>query len=532
MAGVVSAGHAQTAEAGRIVLQAGGNAFDAAVAATFMACVVEPTLTSLGGGGFLLAHSNDGKDTLFDFFTQTPSQAPSDRPSRWPNCQQPDFYPIEANFGDAIQEFHIGLGSIAVPGVFAGLLAVHKKLGRLPLSVVVEPAVNRARAGVVVTEFQAYCYQLLEPILIATAGVRAIYAPLGARLKAGDHLQMPEFAGTLEHLASLGNEKALRAFYEGEIAQKTVKDCQENGGFLRLEDFQQYEVIERSPLSASYRGVQLITNPPPSAGGSLIAFCLELLDKFDLEQMAFGSQAHLSLLSQAMRWTNEARRSHLNNSLFSPDIAKEFLSADLIKKYAQPLASLTSQPANRWGSTTHISVLDDEGNAASITTSNGEGSSYVVPGTQIMMNNMLGEEDLNPNGFNQWPANRRMSSMMAPTMILKEGKPQLVLGSGGSNRIRTAILQVISNVVDFKMPLIRAVEASRIHWENGVFHLEPGLKCEANAAELAKLGTDRILLWQQSNMFFGGVHSVGISQGELQGAGDPRRSGAVAQVSE
>ncbi len=528
MAGVVSAGHEQTAEAGRIILQAGGNAFDAAVAATFMACVVEPTLTSLGGGGFLLAHRNDGKNTLFDFFTQTPG----DRTSKWPNCQQPDFYPIEANFGDAIQEFHIGLASIAVPGVFAGLLTVHKKLGRLPLSVVVEPAVNCARSGVIVTPFQAYCYQLLEPILIATAGAREIYAPQGERLKKGDRLQMPAFADTLEHLASLGDEKALQAFYEGEIAQKTVQDSQENGGFVKLEDFKKYEVIERSPLSINYRGIQITTNPPPSAGGALIAFCLELLDKFDLEQMEFGSQEHLSLLSQAMRWTNEARRSHLDNSLFSSNVTREFLSSNLIKKYAQPLESLAAQCINRWGSTTHISVLDDEGNAASITTSNGEGSSYVVPGTQIMMNNMLGEEDLNPHGFNQWPTNRRMSSMMAPTMILKGEKPQLVLGSGGSNRIRTAILQVISNVVDFQMPLDQAVEASRIHWENGVFHLEPGLECEANAAELAQLGTDRILRWQQSNMFFGGVHSVGIDEkGDLQGAGDPRRSGAVAKVS-
>ncbi len=192
------------------------------------------------------------------------------------------------------------------------------------------------------------------------------------------------------------------------------------------------------------------------------------------------------------------------------------------------------QGVNRWGSTTHISVIDDEGNAASVTTSNGEGASYVIPGTQIMMNNMLGEEDLNPHGFNQWPVNQRMSSMMAPTMILQAGKPQLVLGSGGSNRIRTAILQVISNILDFGMPLAAAVEAPRIHWEEGVFHLEPGLTDSAAATGLwasDQQGTDRVLQWQQSNMFFGGVHTVGVgAAGGLQGAGDPRRSGAVAQA--
>ncbi len=526
MAGVVSAGHEKTAEAGQAILQAGGNAFDAAVAAVFAACVVEPTLTSLGGGGFLLAHKaadagGAGENVLFDFFTQTPG--------RREDCKKPDFYPIEADFGDSIQEFHVGMGSIAVPGVFAGLLSVHKRLGRLPLKVVAEPAVKLARGGVTVTEFQGYCYQLLEPILLGTARSRKIYAPGGTRLQAGEQIQMSEFADTLEYLAGLGNEAALRVFYEGEIAEQMVRDCQEGGGYLSLADLKGYEVIERSPLSINYRGVQMLTNPPPSAGGALIAFCLELLDRFDLSEMEHGSAEHLTLLSQAMRWTNEARRDHLDGRLFEGAIAQTFTASDLIDKYAGLLTEIMSNQLNRWGSTTHLSVMDDEGNAASVTTSNGEGSSYVIPGTQIMLNNMLGEEDLNPLGFNQWPCNQRMSSMMTPTMILKDNKPQLALGSGGSNRIRTAILQVISNIVDFGMPLKLAVESPRIHWESGAFHLEPGyLAAAVEGAEAEFLGTDRVVHWQQSNMFFGGVHSVGLeADGRLTGAGDPRRSGAV-----
>ncbi|NEZ54867.1 gamma-glutamyltransferase, partial [Adonisia turfae] len=175
---------------------------------------------------------------------------------------------------------------------------------------------------------------------------------------------------------------------------------------------------------------------------------------------------------------------------------------------------------------THLSVIDDEGNAASVTTSNGEGSSYVLPGTGIMVNNMLGEEDLNPHGFHQWTPDQRMSSMMAPTMVLRDGHPYLVLGSGGSNRIRTAILQVISNLVDFQMPLEAAVAAPRIHWENDVFHLEPGF----NQALLTPIiGDAKPLWWQAQNMFFGGVHAVGLDEnGVLHGAGDSRRSGAVA----
>ncbi len=527
MAGVIAAGHERTAEAGREILLAGGNAFDGAIAALLTACVAEATLTSLGGGGFLLAHTAHGQNTLFDFFTQTPG--------RRDHCSGPDFYPIEANFGDTVQEFHVGKASMAVPGLLAGALHVHKQLGRLPLKMVAEPAIICARQGLTVSPFQGYCYELLDTILMATAGARQMFAPKGERLKAGDTLHLPKFADTLEYLAGLGDEGARRAFYEGEIAQQIVRDCQAGdehlGGYLTMADFQAYQVIERSPLSVNYRGVQLLTNPPPSAGGALIAFCLELLDRFDLKAMTFGSVEHLTLLAQAMRWTNVARRSHLDTALFDPDIAQKFVDADLIDNYVEPLKTLISSGLNRWGSTTHISVMDDEGNAASVTSSNGEGSSYVVPGTQIMMNNMLGEEDLNPHGFNQWPLGQRMSSMMAPTMILKDGKPQLVLGSGGSNRIRTAILQVISNVLDFEMPLKQAVEAPRIHWENGMFHLEPGL--EANIAKSDMPGTEQVVEWQHSNMFFGGVHSViSTTAGSnlLEGAGDSRRSGAVANA--
>ena len=528
MAGVVAAGHEKTAEAGREILHSGGNAFDSAVGALLMACVAEATLTSLGGGGFLLAHTANGENTLFDFFTQTPSSRE--------HCANPDFYPIEANFGDTVQEFHIGKASVAVPGLLAGALSVHKKLGRLPLKVVAEPAIACARSGLTVTNFQGYCYELLDSILMATAASRQMFAPSGSRLQTGGHFHLPQFADTLEYLAGLGDEEALRAFYEGDIAQQVVRDCAD-GGYLRLEDFRNYRVIERVPLSINYRGVQLLTNPPPSAGGSLIAFCLELMDRFELGEMTFGSAEHLTLLSQAMRWTNVARRSHLDGALFDPDIAEKFVAADLVDKYAAPIEEIISTGVNRWGSTTHISVMDDEGNAASVTSSNGEGSSYVIPGTQIMMNNMLGEEDLNPHGFNQWPLNRRMSSMMAPTMILNKGKPQLVLGSGGSNRIRSAILQVISNILDFGMPLAEAVKSPRIHWENGVLHAEPGLSGLPPVSET--LGTQQVVQWQQPNMFFGGVHTVGLSTSEtplsskqsalIEGAGDPRRSGAIGK---
>ena len=511
MGGVVAAGHEKTTAAAVEMLEQGGNAFDAAVAGVLASCVAESVLTSLAGGGFLLAHTAVGEHVLFDFFTQTPAHKALEHPL--------DFYPICADFGDTVQEFHIGLGSVAVPGVLKGLVHVHRRLGRLCLSAVTAPAIRLARQGVVVSDFFAYVYGVLKPILLATAGTRAIYAPKGQLLKAGEKLYMPAFADALERLVHQGAE----SFWQEMATQIT----QTQGGYLTLNDFEHYRVVERQPLCLDYHDVQLLTNPPPSAGGGLIACSLALLADCGLGD--FGSPDHLRSLSQVMRFTNMARRDGYDTQIHQPDVAKEFLSAAHLGQYRQDLGSaiafLTST-ANKLGSTTHLSVIDNDGNAASVTTSNGEGSSYVLPGMGIMANNMLGEEDLNPLGFHQWTPNQRMSSMMAPTMVLRDGRPYLVLGSGGSNRIRTAILQVISNLVDFSMPLEAAVAAPRIHWENDIFHLEPGFE---QAGLDSIIGPAKPVLWQAKNMFFGGVHAVGLdSAGRLHGAGDSRRSGAVA----
>jgi len=510
--GVVAAGHALTAEAGAEILRQGGNAFDAAIASVMTAWVTESVLSSAGGGGFLLAHTAGGQNCLFDFFTQTPGSRQLSQP--------PDFYPINANFGDTVQEFHIGLGAIAVPGAIAGLLHVHQRLGRLPLAVIAEPAIHHAKQGVTVNPFIAYVFQVLEPILTATPATKDLYTQNGQLLTAGDVIKMPDLAATLTQLV----EQGLGTFYEGAIAQRIAQDCQAAGGYITLKDMQQYRVIERKPLTLQYRDATFLTNPPPSSGGTLIGFALKLLEQVDLPEVASGSMAHLRYLAQAMALTNEARRDGYDRRLYEENVAESFLADSHLQSYQNRM----QQAVNKLGSTTQVSVIDGEGNAASVTTSNGEGSSYIIPGTAIMLNNMLGEEDLHPQGFHQWATDQRISSMMAPTIILKNGKPELVLGSGGSNRIRTAILQIISNVLDFGMPLSEAITAPRIHWERGVLHCEPGYGIAA-LQQAQPEGTTEIVPWQQQNMFFGGVHAVAVDeQGELHGAGDDRRGGAVA----
>lgn len=510
--GVVAAGHPQTAEAGAAMLQQGGNAFDAVVAAALTACVTESALISLGGGGFLLAHTAGGEQRLFDFFSQTPRSCQSSHPL--------DFYPIQADFGDAVQEFHVGLGSIAVPGVLAGLVQVHRRLGRLPLEAVAEPALHWAIQGTLMQPFPAYLLSILAPILTANPTTRAIYAPNGPLLATGDRLVMSGFAQTLKTLIKTGPE----AFYQGDLADQIVHDCQTQGGYLTRADLQHYRVIERSPLTVHYRDTTLLTNPPPSSGGTLIAFALQLLAQVAVGQLQHGSPEHTQLLIEVMRLTNQARRDGYDAQLYTPDIAQRFLADAHLAPYLEQLHSRE----NKWGSTTHISVLDGEGNAASMTGSNGEGSTYVIPGTDIMLNNMLGEEDLNPEGFHQWRPNQRMSSMMAPTILLRDGRPWLVLGSGGSNRIRTAILQVISNLVDFGLDLEAAIAAPRLHWEQGRFHAEPGYDRQELARHDLEQAYDCIW-WQQPNMYFGGVHAVEMDPtGALSGAGDSRRGGSVA----
>ncbi|MBF2034689.1 MAG: gamma-glutamyltransferase [Leptolyngbyaceae cyanobacterium T60_A2020_046] len=509
--GVVAAGHTLTAEAGALMLHQGGNAFDAAIAAVMTAWVTESMLTSAGGGGFLLAHTAAGESCLFDFFTQTPRHNTIPR--------SPDFYPVEVNFGDTVQEFHIGMGSMAVPGCLAGLFHIHQRLGRLPLAAIAEPAIYHARHGVRLNPFMDYCLTLLKPILLATESARSIYAPQGTLLTAGDTLRMPALADTLERLIHDGAE----SFYEGAIAQHIARDCEHQGGYLTMADFTHYRVIERCALQVPYHDTVIVTNPPPSSGGALIAFTLKLLDAVPLAQMGHGSEAHLATLAEAMALTNEARRDGYDRRLYEAGVAEAFLATDHLAPYQAAL----QQGVNKWGSTTHVSVLDAEGNAASVTTSNGEGSAYCIPHTDIMVNNMLGEEDLHPHGFHRWQPNQRISSMMAPTIVLQGGKPRLVLGSGGSNRIRTAILQVISNVLDFEMAIADAVAAPRIHWERGTLHLEPGYDCDA--AETSRQShTETIVHWQQPSMFFGGVHGVAADDGTLQGAGDHRRGGAIA----
>jgi len=255
-------------------------------------------------------------------------------------------------------------------------------------------------------------------------------------------------------------------------------------------------------LELTYRGTRLLSNPPPSSGGILIAFALKLLEKFDLGGFSAQTAPYLSLLSGIMDATNKARiEAHLGDANH-PD-GEILLDSGFVARYVEEVHG--HPPSSR--GTTHISIIDKDGNMASLTASNGEGCGAVLPVSGFMLNNMLGEEDLNPRGFHLWPEDRRMTSMMAPTaLFLPDGGGKAVLGSGGSKRIRTALLQVIVNLTDFGMPIEKAVECPRIHREGECLSVEGGLDPAEAAALVRRFPGSR--LWDGLNLYFGGAHSA------------------------
>ncbi len=507
--GVAASGSPEVSQAAVEILEAGGNAFDAALAALCVATVAEPLLASLGGGGFLLAMPDSGTPLVYDFFCQTPAQ-------RKPE-EDLDFYPIMADFGAALQEFHVGMGSMAVPGVVAGIFEIHRDLGRMPMGDIMAPVMELARTGVVVNSFNHYIIRILQPILEATADSFSMYqspASPGQLIRQGERLVNPDAVATLEALARTGPD----LFYRGDWAEQLLRDCAQNGGQLSAGDLAGYRVIRREPVRFRYRDAECFINPPPSTGGCLVTFGLKLLSDWLPGDAKFGSPEHMMGLLRSLRAANLARDRHDADSGL-----EALLDEEVVKRWRKGLEehSMFSR------GTTHISVADRQGNLASLTVSNGEGCSYVLPGTGIMLNNMLGEQDLNPRGFHRWKEGCRLASMMSPAVAERADGSRLALGSGGSNRIRSAITQVFSNLLDFNMSLGQAVSAPRIHLEDELLSIEAGYNQPTMQALESAVPKNHD--WAEKNLFFGGVHVVS-SRGDsyFSGAGDPRRGGTVA----
>jgi gamma-glutamyltranspeptidase/glutathione hydrolase len=499
MRGVVAAGHQLTAEAGAAVLREGGNAVDAAVAAVLASFAVESPLTGFGAGGYMMVH-RDGETTLVDFFVAAPGLDGIER--------RAELVPVPVHFdAETEQTFYVGPASCGVPGTAAGLVQVLERFGSAPLAELAGAGIRLAREGAPVNRQQAYILEILAPIHERLPGTRELYAPGGNRLREGDVFRFPELAEALERFAAEGAEP----FYRGELAATLSEFVLAGGGTLAPGDLAAYAPVERKPIRAPFRGAEVLTNAPPSSGGILIAYALGLLERL-------GERSGPEQLVAAMDATNRLRGMEFAEALYEEGIETSFLDP----------AGLDLAAGDLLGSTTHISVLDGDGACASVTCSNGSGSGVLVPGTGVILNNMLGEEDLNPLGFHRIAPGRRVPSMMAPTIVLRDGEVELGVGSAGSNRIRSAILQTVVRAVEQGMPVAAAVEAPRLHFEAGLLQAEPGIDEEA-LARLEAAGVP-VARRPQINLFFGGVQAVACDRetGALSGGGDPRRGGAVA----
>jgi gamma-glutamyltranspeptidase / glutathione hydrolase len=471
--GAIAAGHPLTAEAGARALRAGGSAVDACVAAAFVSWVCESPLTGPGGGGFMLVHETEtGTTSVLDAFVSVPrATASSD-----------ELLELAVDFdGDTQQVFRTGAAAVAVPGMALGLEAAHRRWGRLGWRELVAPAAALAREGFDLTAMQGYLHRILDALLRHSPEGDAMYGNSGRPYTTGERFALPELAGTLDRL---GREGA-RALYDGDLAGRIAEHVGRGGGALSLEDLAEYTVAEREPVTTMYRDHEFRSNPPPSSGGVLIALGLQALGEREPTPGA---------IAEAQEAQDAAR---------DPTFARALYSGEAIQLLK---------------GTTHISVVDKDGNAASLSASLGSGSGVVVPGTGIHLNNMLGELDL----IGASRPGERLTSMMAPSIVLSDGKPRLVLGSAGSARLRGAILQVTANVVAHGLDVAAAVEAPRVHAESGVVH------CEDPAAgdELEAEGR-AVVRWKDRNLFFGGVSAVEVRRdGTAAAAGDPRRGGA------
>lgn len=479
----VAAGHDVTAAAAAQVLAAGGNAFDAAVAAGFASAVAEPVLSSLGGGGFLLARTAAGDEVCFDFFVDAPGRGID-------AGVLPQLASVELRFGGTTQVFHVGHGSVAVPGCLAGYLHVHDRLGRSPLDEVVAPAVRAAERGVVLGAGQVAVVHLVEDILTATATGRDRFRPGGQPLRDDAVVADPQLG---ELLARIG-AGTVRGFDDPSLAADIERANRDGGGVLTAADLAAYRVYERDPLRLRYRDATLTGNPPPSSGASMIGRALAA-------------------------------------AAAAPAIAVD--DPDRLVRLAAVLGAMTAgppRPPTAVRGTTHVSVVDGEGNLAAMTVSNGSGSGVHLGATGVLANNIMGEEDLlgpldGSNGV-RWPAGTRIGSMMAPGVLDLPDGSSVVLGSGGSERIRSALTQVVLRLVDEPVDLATAVAAPRVHLDaTGTLQVEPGHP----DAHLAALRADGIPhnVWTTTDLYFGGTHAVST---DGQHVGDHRRGGVSRRV--
>ncbi|TCL69733.1 gamma-glutamyltransferase [Rhizobium sp. BK251] len=532
--GMVVTAHRLASDVGVGVLKDGGNAVDAAVAVGYALAVVYPTAGNLGGGGFMTIRLKDGKTTFLDFRERAPLAATKTM--------------YQDDKGEIVPRASLdGYLAVGVPGSVLGLETARQRYGTKSREELIAPAIRYAREGFVLGQGDATALATAAKRLAKDEAAAKIFLKAdGKPYGAGETLVQNDLAGTLSAIS----EKGPDAFYKGAPAEAIVKASAEKGGILAKGDFDQYAVRELKPVECSYRGYDIISSPPPSSGGVIICEILNVLEGYPLSYLGFGSSEAVHIMVEAMRYAYVDRNAALGDPDFVDNPVSTLLDrsyAAAIRKKIDPYKAGTSKDLKPLGGkesteTTHYSIIDDEGNAVAVTyTLNGSfGAGVVAPGTGVLLNNEMDDFTSKPGvpnlyGLVQGEANaiepkKTPLSSMSPTIVTKDGKPFMVIGSPGGSRIITITLEAILNVVDFGMDISQAVNAPRIHhqWQPDKIYLEPYALSPDTEKALAAMGYSFEggiggPVWGQA----AGILVGGKSVADIQKGGGARFNGAM-----
>jgi len=536
---MVVAANVQASEAGVAMLRRGGNAADAAVATSFAISVLRPQSTGIGGGGFLLLYlAKEGKTLAIDFRERAPLKASRD---------------MFVRDGEAVPSLsRTGPLAVAVPGIVAGLVEVQQRYGSLSLAEIIQPAIRLADEGFPVYPHLARAIAYRADVLGESDATRAVYYRNDQPLKQDDLFVQKDLANTLRAIAKDGKA----AFYTGLVAEAIVAEMQRIGGLLTQDDLDQYRVIDRVPATGSFQGTRIYSMPPPSSGGVLLVQMLNVLSGFPLQKLGFQTPGATHILTETLRRAFRDRARYLGDTdfvsvpverLISPAYAED-VRANIDVSKATPSQGIPQTPTGRIESTstTHLSVIDKDGNAVATTQTVNLyfGSGVMVPGTGIMLNDEM--DDFNaqpdhPNAFgligntdaNAIAPRKTPLSSMSPTIVTRAGNVELVIGGPGGSRIISSVLQVLLNVLAYQMSLPDAMFATRIHhqWYPDRLNLEvqTGSESSGLVEKLQAMGHNvKVVEWGPGKRSrFGNIQAIHVDQesGLITGVSDPRGEG-------
>ena len=526
MNGMVASAHPLASQVGVDILKAGGNAVDAAVAVGFALGVVEPNASGIGGGGFMLIWlAEQGRSVYIDFREKAATGTTADM---YPLDEDGKIESNEQGFNPAV----IGGRAVAVPGEVAGLLLAQEEFGTMSRLQVMQPAIDHAEQGVVVSDVLARMISDNYDALLTYPASAAIYLSDDFPKTAGETVRNTDLAKTLRLVADRGRD----GFYTGPVAHGIVKAVQGDGGSMTLEDLAGYNPSYRVPVTGSYRGYDLISSPPPSAGGTHVIELLNIMENFDVAGMQPGSAESLHAWAEAMKLAYGDRAAYMGDpdyvevpyaELASKAYAgKQFARIDRDRAAAEFTAG--DPLAGDSGSTTHFSVVDAAGNmvACTKTINHFFGSGITAPGTGVLLNDQMDDFDKQPGSQNSITAGKKPLSNMSPTLLLKDGKPFATLGTPGGMRIISTMALLISNLVDHGMDIQSAIEAPRIsNYRDGALKLEARIPEDVRAALVLK--GHELQVKKDFDLYFGGAQGITIDPrgGGLHGGADPRRDG-------